>query len=132
MLQVLTFLRSDCELRIGDQLTPCFVVLPSQLEVVLKENRTHIPHKYAHQLLTAYPHLAVSGTPKEFLRPGSTLLYIPGGRKARLKDALHTVYRKALCTSKDGFDGSTTALLEEGTITLPLNIAVTILYGVYK
>jgi len=118
MLQVLAFLRSDCELRIGDQLTPCFVVLPSQLEVVLKENRIHIPHKYAHQLLTAYPHLAVSGTPKEFLWPGSTLLYVPGGRKARLKYALHTVYRKALCISKDGFDGSTTALLEEGTIII--------------
>ena len=70
--------------------------------------------KYAHQLVTAYSQLVVSGMPKEFLRPGSTLQYIPGGRKARLKDAQHTVYRKALWITKDGFDKTTTKLLENG------------------
>ena len=114
MLQVLTFLRSDCELKTGDESASCFTVLPSQLEVVLRGNRTQIPQKYAHQLVTAYPQLVASGIPKEFLRPGSTLQYIPGGRKARLKDAQYTVYRKALWITKDGFDKSTTKLLENG------------------
>ena len=82
MLQVLTFLRSDCELNTGDESASCFTVLPSQLEVVLRGNRTQIPQKYAHQLVTAYLQLVASGIPKEFLRPGSTLQYIPGGRKA--------------------------------------------------
>ena len=114
MLQVLTFLCSDCELKTGDESASCFTVLPSQLEVVLRGNHTQIPQKYAHQLVTAYPQLVVSGIPKEFLRPGSTLQYIPGGRKARLKDAQHTVYRKALWITKDGFDKTTTKLLENG------------------
>ena len=95
MLQVLTFLHSDCELRIKDESASCFTVLPSRLEVVLRGNHTLIPQKYAHKLVTAYPQLVASGIPKEFLRPGSTLLYITGGRKARLKNAQHTVYRKA-------------------------------------
>ena len=79
MLQVLTFLRSDCELKIGDESASCFTVLPSQLEVVLKGNHTQIPQKYAHKLVSTYPQSVASGIPKEFLRPGSTMLYIPGG-----------------------------------------------------
>lgn len=114
MLQVLTFLRSDCELKIGDESASCFTVLPSQLEVVLKGNHTQIPQKYAHKLVSTYPQSVASGIPKEFLRPGSTMLYIPGGRNARLKNAQHTVYRKALWITKDGFEKSTTELLENG------------------
>ena len=61
MLQVLTFLRSDCELKIGDESASCFTVLLSQLEVVLKGNHTQIPQKYAHKLVSAYPQSVASG-----------------------------------------------------------------------
>ena len=79
----------------------CFTVLTSQLELVLKEKHIQAP---ATSSVSAFPHAVVSGSPREFLFPNSALPHIPGERKARMKDAEHTVYRKALYISKAAFD----------------------------
>ncbi len=81
-----------------------------------------LPDRYAHQRLTADPRSVVSGTPKEFLHPGSSLLHIQGGRKARMKDAEHTVYRKALYIRKDGFDTATREILGKGMIAVGIQL----------
>lgn len=113
-LQVLTFLRDDCKQNFGNQATSCFAVLTTQLEVILKMEHIPLPDRYVQHLLCAYPDTVVSGTPREFLRPGSNLTYIPGGRKARAKGAEHTVYRKALYIRKDALAPDITEYLSKG------------------
>ena len=57
-----------------------------------------------------------------FLKPGTTLLYIPGGRKGR-KDS-KTTYGKVLMIYKEVFDKEVIQLLEEGKLFSTLQLYV--------
>ena len=95
-----------------DENVSCFAALSSELEKIQKK----LPPKFSQKLCSSFPHAVTCGSQKEFLRPGSRLMYIPGGRKAHAKNAQNTVYRKALYLSKTAFDTTTVSVLEEGMV----------------
>ena len=112
----------------GDKAICCFAVPTSQVELVLKEKRIQVP---AYQLCSAFPHLVVSGSPREsFAQIQPCYTYPEEG-----KDAEHTIYRKAPYISKAAFDTATTAVLENGILhTVWCNCKLwytCVLFGVY-
>ena len=82
----------------------------------LEKSQKQLPAKYSQKLCSSFPLVVACGSQREFLRPGSQLTYIPGGRKARAKNAPDTVYRKALYISKVALDTTTVSVLEGGVV----------------
>ena len=111
-------MRADCSKEINGDVKPCFAILVPQLEEKLKAKHMAIPPNMATNLPNSNPRKAAVGSNKEFLKPESTLTYIPRGRKARSKEATNTVYRRALYVSKESFPLRTREQLEIGTWTI--------------
>ena len=58
----------------------------------------------------------MNGVKREFLKPESTLHFIPRSRAARGKGAEHTVYRRTLQINKEAFSSDCKEQLEKGEL----------------
>ena len=69
----------------SDEEVPCFAILMSK-------HQEQLPAKCLQNLCSSFPMVVACVSQREFLHPGSRLLYIPGRRKARAKNAEDRVY----------------------------------------
>ena len=67
-------------------------------------------------MVSTHPTQVVNGVKREFLKPESTLHFIPRGRAARGKGTEHTVYRRTLQINKEGFSSDCKKQLEKGEL----------------
>ena len=63
------------------------------LEFRIREKSKATSNKVFTKLCNYFPLVVACGSKKEFLRPGSQLTYIPGGRKARTRNAPDTLQK---------------------------------------
>ena len=80
----------------------------------LKSRKVSVPQNLAAQMVSAYPTQVINGVKREFLKPETTLHYIPRGRAARGKEAEHSVYRRTLQIDKRVFSSHSKEQLENG------------------
>lgn len=109
ILQVLTFLRGDSKHKfaVDNEASNCYAV---HLRVL----QTRVMIAPLASSLQILPYVVVSGAHHTFLKEGSTLQYIPGGRSDRRKDSPHTVYVRALHVKKSLLDSEDRQLLDQG------------------
>lgn len=93
---------------------PCFAVLMPELQRRLKSRKVSVPQNLAALMVSTHPTKFMNGVKREFLKPESTLNFVPRGRAARGKGAEHTVYRRTLQISKDAFSSQSKEKLEKG------------------
>ena len=109
---MLTFLKKG--IRSTDS-KECIFIAVLELEKKLKSKGFSIASGTPQKLTLSHPGDITLGTLKEFLRSGSSLTYIPGGRKARQKNSKDTIYRRAMSIPKFLFKAHDWEVLISGT-----------------
>lgn len=96
------------------QSMPCFAVLMPEMQQQLKSSS--VPQNLAALMVSTHPTQVMNGVKREFLKPESTLHFIPRGQAARGKGAEHTVYRRTLQVNKEAFSRDCKEQLEKGQL----------------
>ena len=68
-----------------EQSIPCFAVLMPEMQQQLKSSKVSVPQNLAALMVSTHPTQVVNGVKREFLKPESTLHFIPRGRAVRGK-----------------------------------------------
>ncbi len=94
----------------------CFALRGPGFEDKLKQKGVEVPHKYTSRLVASNQGNVVAGPHRSFLKPGSTLLSIPGERQARRKDSVDAVYRRAIHIRKEAITPKVRDVLQRGKV----------------
>ena len=77
-MYVLSFLHADCVQEFGNgQSMPCFAVLMPEMQQQLKSSKVSVPQNLAALMVSTHPTQVMNGVKREFLKPESTLHFIP-------------------------------------------------------
>ena len=87
-----------------------------EMQQQLKSSKVSVPQNLAALMVSTHPTQVVNGVKREFLKPESTLHFIPRGRAARGKGAEHMVYRRTLQINKEAFSSDCKEQLEKGEL----------------
>ena len=110
--------------RFSDSKECIFIAVP-ELEKKLASKGFSLMSNTPQKLTLSHPGDVTLGNLKEFLRCGSSLKYIPTGRKARQKSSKDTIYRRAMCIPKHLFKLQDWEIINSGsayTIIIKFNL----------